>query len=339
MHRESRNIERISIRQVYQRTAQNTWVLHLDTISIEKGTEEVAFSDRTHPFGPPKTLEEWTDDQADMASSGKVQPLLAASSNAAAKSDMGKAHAEHGRGNGGGGAFNQLPAAFNDLKMQLGPARLTMGLAAGVNSTFFTPNSFKGFHFGVTANVMVGESLGFIAELKYFQRINNNFTLNDNFYTYTPNAANTGYTKELMQNPYSFSTLHSFEMPIMVKYVNGNFNFFGGINLAYSFAINEAGGYPTPDPNMVSNVPVIGNDQAPKLTADDFGARFGVGYLFGIGVQLSQSLSLDVRDVQTFWDNSQTSGARAISNQLYKTPSLQVSMGYRFGGRKNNGKE
>jgi len=122
--------------------------------------------------------------------------------------------------------------------------------------------------------------------------------------------------------------------PLIIKYSKGNFSFFGGANLVYSFSIN-VGADSMSVPNSQTTVAAKGNDNAPKLAVADFGARFGIGYLFGVSYRVSPNFTLDLRDVQTAWDNANTSGAKDVSTQLYKSPSFQFSVGYRLGGNKH----
>jgi hypothetical protein len=63
----------------------------------------------------------------------------------------------------------------------------------------------------------------------------------------------------------------------------------------------------------------------------DFGSRFGTGYVIGCGYMFTPAMHLDFRVTQTFWDNAKTAGARQVSNDLLRTPSVQLSLGYRFG--------
>ena len=121
------------------------------------------------------------------------------------------------------------------------------------------------------------------------------------------------------------------------RYCIGNFNFFAGGNLVYSFAINT-GDY-RPDPPAPVFVTATSNDNKAKVDPNDFNSsRFGLGYMFGVSYQVSQKVTLDLRDVQTFWDNSKTEGAKYISSQLYRSPSFQISLGYRIGGNKDKDK-
>ena len=328
-------IQTVTISENYIKTSPNTFFAHFDTISIGSMTQETALAD-DNADAAPIALNNGADASA-TNNPGNTPPVPEAAP-PADKASAGTNANEHTTKKSGGNGVTGLQNAFNDIKYKIGGAQFAMGLTGGINSTFFGPNSFKGFQFGVTGNFIFSESLNVMAELKYFQRANNDYTLNDNYYNYTPNASGSGYTKEEVLNPYSFSTLHSFELPLIIRYTVGKFNFFAGGNLVYSLAINEAQGLPT---TVQTPIPAmsIGNDNAPKIEANDFNARFGLGYLFGASVQLSPAMSIDLRDVQTFWDNAGTPGAKEVSTQLYKSPSFQLSLGYRFGGRKGKDKE
>jgi len=234
----------------------------------------------------------------------------------------------------GSQAIENLSAAFNDIKYHASGAQFAMGITGGINGTFLGANDFKGFQFGLTGKLMFSDVLILMGELKYFQRANNSYALNDNYYTYTPVAG--GYSRVLVQNPYDISTLHSLEFPFTVRYCISGFNFFVGANVEYQFAINT-GDYPTTviptTPNIVATP---GNDNQPKIKANDFGSRLGMGYILGASYKVSSKVTLDLRDVQTFWDNAHTTGAKYISSQLYKSPSFQFSIEYRLGGKKKD---
>jgi len=268
-------------------------------------------------------------------SAGNPNILPAASASATGQSGMGIKESQASKMSGSASTAEKLSSTFNDIKFHVASAQFAAGLTAGINGTFFGPASFKGFQFGVTGNFIFGDNFSILTELKYFERINNNYTLNDNYYTYTP-AGGGQYNKVLNSVPYSFSTLHSLELPVSIRYCKSHFNFYVGGNIVYTFAINTAAGTSTPTTTLVSSP---GNNSEPTIKQNDFDSKFGLGYLFGISYQVSPSVMLDFRNVQTLWNDASTPGAKTISNQLYKSPSLQVSIGYRFGGNKDKNKD
>lgn len=229
--------------------------------------------------------------------------------------------------------IKKLAMAFNDVKNNASKTTFAPGLTAGVNSYFFGPSTLKGFQFGLTGDIIFNDKWNVMTELKYFHRVNGNTSIQDNYYSYTP--VGSQYLKQLQLNSYSFSALHSLEVPVSVRYHMGNFNFYAGGNMLYAFSINT-GASAIPAYNVAPEyVNTPGADDKGVLSEKDFASRFGLGYLFGFSYNVSQNFSLDLRNVQTVWDNAATTGAKSISSQLYKTPSIQLSVMYRLGGNRS----
>ncbi len=318
-----KQIEKLVVTEHYIKTEGNPGYFHLDTISREIVTEEYDIAANNFPpllsYGP--------------------QPYEVALARYKSSKDRLETNSKEGAHSKltGSNSLEGLHAAFNEVKNKFVGTHFAPGLTAGINSTFFGPTSFKGFQFGVNGNFLFSDKVSAMCDIKYFHRINNDYTLNDNYYTYTQVGPGE-YTKELVNNPYSFSTLHSIEMPLYIRYTTGNFNFFMGGNFVYSFSINT-GAYPLADPNSITKVSAIENDNTPKLKAEDFNSRFGVGYLFGVSYQVTSKVTIDLRNVQTVWDNGKSTGSKIISDQLYKSPSLQLSIGYQLGGNKGRNEE
>jgi len=321
VQRGKHTIQRLIVNQRLIPCGVHQSIMHLDTVSMESVTEE-------YDLASAKT--DANNDTRGMAKGDEVDdtsPIITTNDR------FGSDAKDNNYVSKGKMALEGLGAAFNEIKFKAGHAVFSAGITGGINGTFFGPNNFKGFQFGVTGKLAFGDQLALMGELKYFNRINNNYSLNDDYYQYTPVAG--GFSRELVKNPYSISNLQSIEMPISLQFSKSNFNFMIGPNISYAFGIN-AGEYPTV---ITGNTPTIvgtpGNDNTPKIKANDFNSRFGIGYLVGVSYQLSPKVYLDLRDVQTFWDNSKTGGSKYISSQLYRSPSFQLSIGYRFGGNKH----
>jgi hypothetical protein len=267
-----------------------------------------------------------------MAKPGSVADASISPNGSSSETSVIKPKATTKQGSGAS-LIQRLSLAFNDVKENASRTRFTPGLTAGINSNFFGPATFKGFQFGLTGDIIFNENWNVLTELKYFHRLNNNTSIEDDYYTYT--QVGSEYRKDLQLNSYSFSALHSLEVPVTIRYHKGNFNFYAGGNFLYSFSINT-GASTMPAVNVAPEfVSAPGTDNAPKLSEADFRSRFGLGYLFGFSYDVAPNLSLDLRNVQTVWDNAATTGAKSISGQLYKTPSLQLSIMYRLGGNRN----
>jgi hypothetical protein len=338
-------IERLILHEHFVKTATNEGYFKLDTISMETLTTELGMkSDNTaHPVttvkknGPASAVnnggkaDENENDAEGTDATGAIAPAATAKVQAGASLKAAPAAAQKSAGSK---MVQKLNETFNDIKYKFGAPKMQMGVVVGVNNTFFGPNSFKGFQFGITGNLVFNDQWSILSEIKYFHRINGNTSIEDNYNTYTP-VAGGQFAKQQQLNSYSFSALHSLELPISIRYCMGNFNFFAGGNLVYTFSINT-GAETVP---VTSATPVLvsapGADNAPKLSEQDFTSRIGLGYLLGLSYSLGPKTMLDVRSVQTVWDNAATSGAKSISSQLYKSPSLQLSIIYRLGGNKN----
>ncbi len=317
-------IEKIVLLHRYMSNTPKEGNMHLDTISIESITEEFEMASAQKADALRNGNEVPTSEDPD-ADTSPLKP--SSSSESYAMKEPANKQTK------GSKTIENLNAAFNDIKYNAGNATFAAGISAGINSTFFGPNNFKGFQFGLNGTLTFSQSLSLMAEIKYFHRINDNFTLNDNYYQYTAQP-NGGYKREFVSNPYSISTLHSIEMPIALRFTAGKFNFAVGPNVVYTFGINT-GNYRTVDPNATF-VTTMGNDNTAKIQAGDFNSRFGLGYLFGVSYQVSPKVTIDLRDVQTIWDNASTTGAKAVSTQLFRSPSFQLSLGYKFGGGKKD---
>jgi hypothetical protein len=224
-----------------------------------------------------------------------------------------------------GWSMESLDQMLQDVKYNIGRVEFYPGLIGGINSTFFPGNAMGGFHIGVTGDFVINKQWSLFAELKYFNRFNNGDVIRDHYTTYTPSA--NGYTKDSIVNFFNFSTLQSLELPITVRYNIRKFTLFAGGNLSYNFAVNAS----TLTNPSTSTVAEPGNSTNPSLALSDFGARLGLGYLFGAAYKVAPGMTVDLRMTNNFWDNAKGNGAHIISNQLYRSPSVQLSFGYRLG--------
>jgi hypothetical protein len=122
--------------------------------------------------------------------------------------------------------------------------------------------------------------------------------------------------------------LHSLELPVAVRYAMGNLQMMLGANFVYNLGINLR------EISSVLSTYTHEPPHAPEqrvLTLADFNARFGMGYLLGVGYQIAPNSTVDMRLTQTVWDNASGSGAQRVSSEFYKHPSLQVSLSYWLG--------
>lgn len=227
-------------------------------------------------------------------------------------------------------SFNEV---MRDVKFSLAKIRFYPGVILGFNSQVAGQNNPLGIHLGVTGTLTFGEQWSMVAEFRYLQRMNNGAMMYDNYSVITGSSqtstGETVYHRKDYEHFFKFSTLHSLELPFMVKYSTGRVNFFGGALLSYHFQINTEEVNRSFDSVTLVSIPTGNN---PSLDLNDFGSRFGLGYSAGIGYQLSPAVQFDFRISQNIWDNRMNTGTGAykISRQWYQKPYFQISIGYRF---------
>jgi len=216
-----------------------------------------------------------------------------------------------------------------DVKFNLAQTKFYPGVSAGGNSYMMGPNNMGGFQLGVFGLFTFGETWNIMAELKYLHRFNGGSTLRDNYVDLRP-APQGGYLQANIEHFFKFTSLQSIEMPLALRYAAGRLNVFGGINLAYHFAVNAE--------EVTLNAPDTaykfqGSGQikgGPTVVYHDFRARFALGGLAGISYEISPSIQVDLRATKNVWDNGYGIGAEQVSRQLYNAPSMQFSIFYRF---------
>ena len=332
-----RVINKVVLNKRFVRDEYNNGYFVFDTISKEKLLEQLqAINETVETATEPKTDVLNNAVASNDPAAGSANNLHDLSAAPSLKS-VHESKANTSKRGSGSRLVENLSAAFNDIKNTSSEVKFTPGLTVGTNGTFFGPASFYGFHFGVTGSLNFGDNFSIVSELKYVHRINSDYQMNDDYYVYeSNNGGGGGYKKSKLDYDFSFSTLHSFELPISFKYNINNFSVFAGANFVYTFGIST-GAVALPDPNYQTQIVATkGNDDHATLSYADFGQRFGIGYLFGLSFKVSPSVAFDLRTVQTMWDNVKTDGARAVSNTLYKTPSLQLSLNYRLGAPKKD---
>jgi hypothetical protein len=330
--RERRVISKLILHERYVKTAPNDGYFRLDTVSMEELIrEQEAGSENNYAASAPAKKHAGAAAKEN-ETADNAEPAIAAAKEQAAPAVVPAAAAkEKTTAPKGISTAEKLSLAFNDIKNHVRGVQFAPGLTAGINSTFFGPAGFSGFQFGVTGEFVFSEAVSVKSELKYFNRINtSDYALKDEYFTY----AQTGgqWYKYTNLQTASFSTMHSIELPISVRYTSGNFSFFAGGNAVYNFAIDAD--IPTMQQPGPAAVAAPAANEKGNISGSDFSSKFGFGYLFGMSYQVAPNFTLDLRNVQTLWDNSPTTGARTVSSQLYKHPSVQFSIGYRLGGHK-----
>lgn len=237
-----------------------------------------------------------------------------------------------------------LPEATANAKKDLSNAKFYAGFSGGFNYSISKTNNFQGVQFGPTGELVFNKNWSLFGAIRYFNRSGGKKTINDSYSKEVSNGiidstkgANYFFTvlTDSSSRHFNFSTVHSFELPLTVRYTINKFYLMTGINLAYSLPVNVElvhKDYKNLNAHAISTnttKPIL-KETAPVLSTSDFGSRFGLGYVFGAGYQISPSWQTDLRVVNTFWDNAKGSGANKLSKDFYKIPSVQISVGYQF---------
>jgi hypothetical protein len=244
--------------------------------------------------------------------------------------------------------------AVEKVKNKLASIDMYPGIMAGINASMFTPNALGGAQLGLTSLFALNDWWSVMVELKYIHRFNTGSSVRDDYknvisgstsQTTINNEPYTTYTwsDQTVKHNFNYEVVRTWEMPLMLRYSAGQFYTQGGVNLVYSPAIaarevtsfltdtahhqeHRPGGPHTPEKFVLNDGPTV------KLT--DFGSRFGTGFVLSGGYMFSPAVYVDARITGTVWDNSKTTGAKQISRDLLRTPSIQLSVGYRFNAKK-----
>lgn len=247
----------------------------------------------------------------------------------------------------------KVNAAIDKIKFNLAKIELYPGIMMGINGSFFTPNSLGGFQFGLTSLIAINEWWSVLTELKYLYQFNTGSTVRDNYSNVTNGSVTLSevkgvpydyynWTEEHVDHYFNYEVVQSFQLPLALRYCWGRFFAQGGLNLVYNMPIkakevarflNDQTVHADYRPIQTVKEPFVNDDHA-TVKISDFGSRFGTGYILGAGFSFTPNVYLDFRATQTFWDNAQTQGAKQISKDLFKTPSIQLSVGYRLSGKK-----
>jgi hypothetical protein len=246
-------------------------------------------------------------------------------------------------------------AFVQNVNIAMAKAQLYGGITGGFNTTVFSANTLAGFQLGLTGILVFNERWSIAADLKYNHRFNT-ASINDNYAKVSnivPGAESQvngvphrEYTwdQESIIHYYNLTAVQTLELPVTLRYNIGRIFGEVGLNMMYSLPINaeeverSQGNMMTVTRNFPANTsPSEGIGGGKHVTLQDFNSRFGMGYVIGAGYEFTPALNANVRLVQNVWDNAVGSGAAKVSRNLYQTPSIQFSVGYRFsqGARKH----
>ncbi len=235
------------------------------------------------------------------------------------------------------------------VKADLSKAQFYAGITGGINASLFGSSSLAGIQAGITGLLAFNDRWSVAGELKFYQRFNTGGSIKDNYVTVSEAVAGNYTTvngmpyrewtwkQDTVSHSYNFTAIQTLELPVLLRRNFGRFLAEAGLNMMYAFAVNtEEIDKPNGNPAMVSRqLPADATKESlsgskQTIKPGDFGSRFGIGYALGAGYQLTPAFQMNLRMVQSVWDNANSTGASRVSQNLYQTPSLQISVGYRF---------
>jgi len=190
-----------------------------------------------------------------------------------------------------------------------------------------------GFNIGVGGTYLLSERLQLTLEARYIHKSFTNFYIEDIDKTYnvTQNGSIYNGTERITNQEYLISGISMFEVPLYLTYnIGERLSVFGGLQFAYAAPIKWS-----TNTNVVFNENYA-NTQKPidkefRINdKTDFAAQNGLGYMFGIGFDISKKMSLDFRVNQNFRSNSATGMSNSVNN-IFTTPTFNINIGFWFG--------
>lgn len=204
----------------------------------------------------------------------------------------------------------------------------------GVNYTAIGRGSL-GYQFGLGTMYYLNENLSLGLELKYVNNQFFNYTYYDNSQTYNLEKNGNTYngTEKIENNTYTFSAINRLQIPIYLNYYfTDKMALIGGLQINYAAPIKY---------NVENEIKI--NDQYATIqlpqqspleidASNDFKSNLGMGYVIGLGVDISKSWNIDLRVSQNIFQNA-TSNNQFI-HSLYRNPNIQLNMVFNIGKKK-----
>jgi hypothetical protein len=247
------------------------------------------------------------------------------------------------------GIIGGIKEAMQNGRYKLGHLNIPVnpGFFAGVNGSFFnTDHDAGGFQLASNLLMDISKKWYLVPGLGFYYRNNGGYTVRD--YNITIGNKQTvqidstryaySYTKDSSISTYNFKHYYTLEAPLLLEYKLKNKGLYGGLNVAYGFKMktqNKRNNYSSLVTDTLNSI----SYQFPTNTLNyfkpvDFNSRLGIGYVVGFNATFSQRLFFDARYVQNVYDNSATQSAVTMSKKFFRTGSIQLNLGYRFGDRR-----
>lgn len=198
----------------------------------------------------------------------------------------------------------------------------------------------SGFHLGLGGYYEFKERYTLGVELRYLHNSYNNGSLTEHYQTYSQQTIDRSgpapvYSalEQKFTNSYFLQNSSYLELPVTMRYQLSKLSVMGGLygsymmGTRYTNKMAELSG----EASMVNGLKPFAATTG-TIVANDFKARYGMGFTLGAAYDFSRHLSLDVRINQNLWNNLKSTSE--LSTNLYRSTGVQLSLMY-FIGKKD----
>lgn len=248
-------------------------------------------------------------------------------------------------GNNYGNGASRFEEMVKATKFNMSKITFHSGVMGGINSSIAKSNSTAGFQLGLFGVANISEHLSIFSELKYTQRWGGSNVVSDNYNSnkqeIPTSAGYIEHTWDSIQHSFKYPSLNSFHLPVAVRYAVKRISLFCGADFGYNFSVNAEEIEQTNGIKVSQVTPLSAEGlrydytkTGPSITYKDFSSRIDLGGMVGVSYSLTPSTMIDLRVVQSMWNNAKTSGEITVYEELYNNPSVQFNISYRFRNNK-----
>jgi len=245
--------------------------------------------------------------------------------------------------------FKNISEGINQKAIQITHTKFPIhtGMFVGLNAALVnSKHNFGGFQGGFTAMTPLSRLLTLQMEARFIHKNNSGYTIKDNRNVVRSTFIDTtsvfkskiyNYEIDSVNYGYNLNNFYTLQIPLLLNADFQKINVYAGMHFDYGFRMNiitssRSNSLTASDTVGASETYIPRNNTDTRLTRNDFGRRFGLGYTVGGAYQFNDKLSLDLRMSNLFWDNTSGVAKKEITNVFFRIPSFQLSVAYRFRG-------
>lgn len=240
---------------------------------------------------------------------------------------------------------NMFEEMVKNTKFNMSRITFHSGIMGGINGSLASSNTF-GFQLGMFGVANISEHVSAFGEIKYMQRWGGGNSVYDNYnynkqVTPSPTPGYVIHSWDSMDHSFKYPTLNSLHIPVAVRYAFKRFSLFCGGDFGYNFAVNTEEISQPQGTKIFQETPLNAHglrfDESktkPGITTADFAQRMDIGGMIGVSYSVTPATMIDLRVVQSMWNNAKTPGELKVFEELYNNPSVQFNISYRFSNNK-----